>query len=89
MKSIIKKLYWGEVMPCKEPSPNTQKYKDTKEHLDRVESEILKQFPALSNDLDEYRETMWNMAAMESEEDFIRGFRLGAKFIIDILNKSE
>ena len=51
MKSIIKKLYWGEVMPCKEPSPNTQKYKDTKAHLEQVESEILKQFPALSNDI--------------------------------------
>jgi hypothetical protein len=76
-------------MPCKEPSPNTQKYKEIKAHLEQIESEILKQFPALSNDLDEYRETMWNMAAMESEEDFIRGFKLGAKFIIDILNKPE
>ena len=86
MKSIIKKLYWGEVMPCKEPSPNTQKYKDTKAHLNQVESKILKQFPALTNDLDEYRETMCNMAAMESEEDFIKGFWLGAKFIIDVFS---
>ena len=89
MKSIIKKLYWGEVMPCKEPSPNTKKFKDTMAHLDQVESELLRKFPSAKNELEEYRETMWNLSAMESEEDFIRGFRLGAKFMLDILDKPE
>ncbi len=89
MKSTIKKLYWGEIMPCKESSPKTQKYKDTKAQLEQIEREILKQFPAVKNDLDEYRETLWNLAAMESEEDFVRGFRTGAALMIDALSKTE
>ena len=85
MKNIIEKFYYGEVIPCEKPSPDTKKYRELTAHLIQTEEEILKKFPGIKAQLEEYKDTLHQLSSLESAYDFCDGFRLGALFMFDIL----
>ena len=87
MKSIIEKLYYGEINPCEEPAPNTEKYIKTRETICSTEEQMLEQFPDCKELLDQYTDVLHIEAQLECAADFDRGFRLGAAFISAILNE--
>ena len=86
MKSIIEKFYYNELVPCEMPVPNSEKYRKTKEFFAQTEEEFLKRFPESKHMLAEYKEVLLSLSAMESVNDFARGFRMGAKFMIDVFS---
>ena len=49
MESIISKLYYGEISPCSQPAPTTERYLRDKEEVERLNSEILAKYPDLKN----------------------------------------
>ena len=85
MKNIIEKYYYGEVIPCEKPSPDTKKYKELTAQLVQTEEEILQKFPDIKTQLEEYKDTLHQLSSLESAYDFCDGFRLGALFMFDIL----
>ncbi len=87
MKSVISKLYYGEIYPCKKPAPNTEKYKKTRETICSTEEQLLEQFPDCKELLDTYIDALHIEAQLECEADFERGFRLGAAFISDLMSE--
>ena len=89
MKSIIEGFYYGEVLPCERPSPKTKKYNDTAEQLSQIESDILNKHPDCKPKLEDYRDTMHILSSLEGLNDFTQGFRLGAKFMIDIFTADD
>ena len=89
MKSIIEQFYYGEVRPCEMPAPNTKKYKETQQKLAGIEDELRNKAYGLGRLIDEFKDIQHLLAAMESLNDFARGFRFGAKFILDALGKDE
>lgn len=89
MKSIIEQFYYGELKPCEMPVPNTKKYKETLALLAQTEEEFVKRFPETKNSLTELKDLMHTISALESLNDFSRGFRFGAKLMLDVLGKDE
>ena len=84
MKNIIEKFYYGEVIPCEKPSPDTKEYKETSALLEKTTGEMLKKYPDLKTQLGEYRELLYKLSSLESAADFANGFRFGALFMCDV-----
>ena len=89
MKSIIEQYYYNEIIPCELPAPTSKKYKQKQEELIKIEEEIFAIAPECTDKLNEYKDLMHVISSMESANDFRRGFRFGAKFIIDVLHQDE
>ena len=45
MTSMLAKLYYGEISPCSQPTPTTERYLRAKEEVERLNSEILAKYP--------------------------------------------
>ena len=89
MKSIIEQFYYGEVLPCELPAPSSKKHKETQEFLKQTEDEIISRFPEVRHILAEYKDVLHSLSVMEGTNEFVRGFRYGARFMIDIFSKDE
>lgn len=87
MNNIINKLYYGEICPCEKPAPNTKRYIENRELICSTENKLLEQFPDCKELLDTYTDALRIEAQLESEADFVRGFRLGAELMFDILSE--
>lgn len=85
MKSIIEKLYYGEICPCESPLPNTERFRENRNTICNTEEKLLEQFPKCKELLSEYADARRIEAQLASEADFVRGFRLGATLILDII----
>ena len=88
-KSIIEQFYYNELVPCEMPAPYSEKYRKTTEFFAQTEEEFLKRFPETKNMLAEYKDVLHSISAMESVNDFARGFRMGAKFMIDVFTSEK
>ena len=86
MKSILEKLYYGEISPCSQPTPTTKRYFKAKDEVERYGEEILAKYPDCKELLESCADAIHVTAACESLQDFEKGFRLGALFMHDILN---
>lgn len=87
MKSVINKLYYGELCPCEKPAPSTERYIKTKKTICSAEQQLLERFPECKELLDEYTDVLHIESQLECEADFERGFRLGAAMMLDILSE--
>ena len=86
MNNIINKLYYGEIIPCEKPAPNTEKYIKTRETICSTEEQLLEQFPTCKELLDTYTDALHIEAQLECAADFERGFKLGALLMKEIMN---
>ena len=84
MNNIINKLYYGEIIPCEKPAPNTEKYIKIRETICSTEEQLLEQFPTCKELLDTYTDALHIEAQLECEADFERGFRLGAMIAAEL-----
>jgi len=85
MKSIIEKIYYGELHPCSEPAPPTETYIKNRKAICAIEEEILQKYPDCQEYLDRYKDALGAESQYESEADFARGFRLGVLLMFDVL----
>ena len=84
MSNIINKLYYGEIIPCEKPAPNTKRFAENREKICNTEEKLLEQFPDCSELLNEYTDALPIEAQLESEAAFERGFRLGAMIAVEL-----
>ena len=89
MKSIIDQFYYNDIIPCEMPAPTSKKYKQKQAEAIKAEEEILSIAPECTDKLNEFKDLMHIISSMESANDFRRGFRLGARFMIDVLHHDE
>ena len=45
MKSILEKLYYGEISPCSLPTPTTERYFKAKDEVEKYGADILAKYP--------------------------------------------
>ena len=86
MKSIIEQLYYGEICPCEELAPQTERCIENIKTICDTEEQLLKQFPTCKELLDTYTDALHIETQLECEADFERGFRLGAKILFELLD---
>ena len=85
MKNILESLYYGEVCPCRDRFQESKVYREAVAERNRIEAEMHSLFQGCKQHLDDYTDIMQKIATIESERDFEKGFRLGAKFTIETL----
>ena len=85
MRSILEKLYYGEISPCSQPTPTTERYLKAKDEMDRLNEEILVKYPDCKELLESYADSIHITAACEGLQDFERGFRLGVWLMLDVM----
>ncbi len=85
MKSILEKLYYGEISPCSQPTPTTERYLKAKDEVEQLGEEIIAKYPDCKELLENYVDAIHITAACEGLQDFERGFSLGALTMIDIM----
>ncbi|MBO6230806.1 DUF6809 family protein [Ruminococcus sp.] len=88
MKSILEKLYYGEISPCSQPTPTTEQYLQAKDEVERYGEEILAKYPDCKELLESYADAIHVTAACESLQDFERGFKLGFILALEVLIES-
>ena len=85
--NIIEELWYGNISPCERDFKRGSKYsellgyivrheEDLKKRLNDEEIEILEKFTECTNE----------MYAIAEREAFVRGFTLGARTIIEVMN---
>ena len=89
MTNIIQKLYYGEIIPCEKPAPNTKRFAENRELICSTEEQLPEQFPDCKELLDTYTDSLHIEAQPECEADFERGFRLGAALAFDLIQEIE
>ena len=85
MESIIKKIYYGDLHPCEEPTPDTEQYIQNRKSICNIEEQILSQDPDCENLLAQYKDALHVESQYECEADFVRGFQIGAQTMIEVL----
>ena len=86
MTSILEKLYYGEISPCSESTPTTERYLESKDEVEHLGEEILAKYPDCKELLESYSDAIHITAACEGLQDFERGFSLGALIMLDVMS---
>ena len=84
MTSILEKLYYGEISPCSQPTPTTERYLKAKEEVGQYEEEILAKYPDCKELLGNYFDAIHITAACEGLQDFEEGFKDGVTMMQEI-----
>ena len=84
MKSILEKLYYGEISPCSQPTPTTERYLEAKDEVEQIKEKILTKYPDSSELIERFEDAIHITAACEGLQDFVRGFSLGALIMLDV-----
>ena len=84
MTSILEKLYYGEISPCSQPTPVTERYLKAKEEVEQYEEALLAKYPECKELLESYTDAIHVTAACEGLQDFEEGFKLGAMIMLSI-----
>ncbi len=85
MKSILEKLYYGEISPCSQPTPTAEGYIKAKDEVELLGEEILAKYPDCKGLLESYADAIHITSACEGLQDFERGFSLGALIMFEIM----
>lgn len=86
MKSIIEEFYYGSVIPFEQKTVSDE-YDEILEKLLKVEEEISSRFPEAEELTTKYRKLQIDLQNKLLLNEFSKGFRLGARFAIDIYNR--
>ncbi len=94
MKSIIEELYYGNINPCDKQYDQSSEYGKLTNTASKSEEQLVRYFD--SNNFDEQEmilkrliNAQGSMAEIAALERFSEGFRLGARFAIEILLSNE
>jgi len=87
MTSIIEKIYYGDLRPCEESAPPTERYIKNRKDICAVEDQLLKRCTDCEELIEKYKDALRAESQYESEADFARGFKIGAMIMFEILVK--
>ncbi len=86
MKSIIEEFYYGRVIPFEQKTVESDEYDEILEELLKIEEDISSRFPEAEELTTKYRKSQIDLQSILLLNEFAKGFRLGARFVIDIFN---
>ena len=87
MKSLLEKIYYGELSPCTMPTPTTERYTRARDEAEHLKEMLVGKYPDCERLLEQYTDELHSTAACESLQDFERGFRFGVKIMLEALTQ--
>ncbi len=89
-KKILRELYNGNIAPQSKPIPKDSKYREIQTKVSDLEDAINQKLTAEDKKLfDELLSACSDLSTANGEDCFIEGFRLGARMILEILEKDD
>lgn len=88
MRNILKKLYYGEIVPFERNTPDDREYKEINDKIQIEKEYFASKIP--SEDLHRFNdlEDLYNQSGKADEADlFALGFKLGVELMIEVLSK--
>lgn len=88
MKSILQRLYDGEIFPAEQIRVTTEEYQAMRrkhyEHYDDFSKQLKELNPQLGEKFVKIMDEQFDAVPLEIATTFIEGFRLGARMIIEV-----
>ncbi len=86
--NVLKKLYYGQIVPWEQIVPSDKNYEEIKQKLDELLKELEKEAePEILEKLERFRDLSGEMENMELIETFCAGFRLGARIMQEVFTE--
>ena len=85
--NIIEELWYGNVSPCERDFKKGSKYSELLVYIVRHEEDLQKRlYDEEKEILEKFTECTNEMYGIAEREAFVRGFVLGARIIIEVMN---
>lgn len=85
---ILEKLWNGEIAPWERAVQENSEYETLSRRTAELQSMIYKELSAEARAIfDEYNDKEEQLADISEQDAFIKGVRIGAQFILDIINE--
>ncbi len=90
MTKTLKNLYYGNLTLFDHPIPSGSPIRKLSAHLTQCETKLKEQLgPEEKTLLEELLKTQQDMDGVTAEENFIMGFRLGVRIMVECLGREE
>ena len=84
---ILDELWYGNISPCEMDFKRGSKYSELLGYIVRHEEDLQKRLNDEGKEiLEKFTECMGEMYGIAEREAFVRGFVLGARIIIEVMN---
>ena len=85
--NILEELWYGNISPCEMDFKRGSKYSELLSYIVRHEEDLQKRLNDEEKEiLEKFTECMGEMCGIAEREAFVRGFTLGARIIIEVMN---
>ena len=85
--NILEELWYGNIAPCERDFKKGSKYSELLGYIIRHEEDLQKRLNDEGKEiLEKFTECMGEMYSIAEREAFVRGFTLGARIIIEVMN---
>lgn len=93
MVSVLQQIYAGGLAPICDTMPRVREYREALQdhfrHYDALRQKLAQLDPALEREFDRFTDELPGLRSMDLEEQFLLGFRLGARLILEVLEEAE
>ena len=87
LDTTLEDLYYGNISPCEMDFKRGSKYSELLSYIVRHEEDLQKRLNDEEKEiLEKFTECMGEMYGIAEREAFVRGFVLGARIIIEVMN---
>ena len=84
---IIEELWYGNISPCEQDFKKGSKYSELLGYIVRHEEDLQKRMNDEEKEIfEKFTECTNEMYGIAEREAFVRGFTLGARIIIEVMN---
>ena len=89
MKTVLERLYDGEMRPEEINRPTDKAYLRLKREIKESEAGFIKRLDhSESGQFEDFMEMLRQASSMETEDAYIQGMRMGAQLILELLGGS-
>lgn len=83
--NIIEEMYNGDLFPIRMYSHNSNEYRKAMDDLVSAEKELLNTYPQIKELFDKYQDAQIALISINNRQEFVSGFRIGAKMMIELI----
>ncbi|MBQ8962121.1 MAG: myb domain-containing protein [Ruminococcus sp.] len=89
MKNIIEEMYDGDLFPIGTYNHSSKEYKKAMDELVAAESKLLASYPQIRELFNRYQSAQIEIISINNRQEFVNGFRIGAKIALEIIDTIE
>lgn len=83
--NIIEEMYNGDLFLIRMYSHNSKEYRKAMDDLVSAEKKLLNTYPQIKELFDKYQDAQIALISINNRQEFVSGFRIGAKIVLEII----